>query len=130
MCSNFVPPDAVIEDFLAREKVLLELGHLPLKDAHLWRLAPVVDEALLTLALRRYCLPEYRPSDLEEVFFNFPAHEWMTGTLIRAEPSCMEKAELLLTYAAHLAPARREYHFQAAAPAIRELLQRRSASDR
>lgn len=91
-------PRKIAESLIRREINIDELGHLLLDDDLLWRLADRVDEALLTLAKRRYHQPRYDADAFEEVLYAFPTHDWMLRSLRGLVPSHEEKAERLQIY--------------------------------
>ncbi len=93
-------PTDVFNDLLARNIAIDAVGHRDEPDAHLWRLADRVEEALLTLAKRRYASPDCTDDQLEEVLFNFPDSTWMLSSLAAFEGSSARKVELVATYAA------------------------------
>lgn len=92
------PPDPVIDDLLARDIETELIGHLPLSEARLWSLAPLVDESLLTLAKRRYVNDGFDEHQFEEVLHAFPSHRWMLSSLPMLIPSKPEKAAILASY--------------------------------
>lgn len=92
-----VLPSFLVDDLIARDVDVGLLGHFPLRDADLWKLVDV-DEALLTLALRRYASPEYDSGAFEEVVHSSPEHSWMLQTLIAHVPSDAEKLRVLARY--------------------------------
>ncbi len=94
----WVPPDSVIEDLLARDIETDLIGHLPLSDPRLWKLADLVPEALLTLAKRRYLGERYDQYRFQEVLKAYPTHEWMLSSLPELTPSHPTKAEILVTH--------------------------------
>lgn len=95
---QFLPggfPEAVVHDLIDRQIAIGALGHCDLSDRALWRLADRVDEALLTLAKRRYTCEQYAVDQFEEVLRAFPEHEWMLTSLPILPTSSREKAERL-----------------------------------
>lgn len=97
-------PDDIAEDLLDRGVSIHLLGHQPLSDRMLFRLIDVVDEALLTLAKRRYIHDRYDADAFEEVLYASPKHEWMLSSLIMLQPSHVEKAQRLAIYIAKCDP--------------------------
>lgn len=98
----FTPPDEIVADLVRRDIAVEALGHCRLHDAMLWSLAGRVDEALLTLAKRRYVHDEYTADDFEEVLHAYSSHEWMLGSLSGLPASDDEKINRLIRYiAAH-----------------------------
>ncbi|MHA7814589.1 MAG: hypothetical protein ACX94C_14485 [Phycisphaerales bacterium] len=92
-----VIPSRLVGDLIARDIEVVLLGHFPLRDADLWKLVDV-DEALLTLAVRRYANPEYDCGAFEEVLHAAPEHGWVLRTLIAHTPSDAEKQRELARY--------------------------------
>ena len=91
-------PSDVVTDLIGRKVALSDLGHMILEDALLWKLADEVDEALLTLAKRRYLSALYDADRLEEVLHAYPDHEWMLWSLAQLVPDSGEKAKRLSVY--------------------------------
>lgn len=91
-------PEAVVHDLIDREIAIEAIGHCKLSDAALWRLAGRVDEALLTLAKRRYVSERCTADQFEEVLHAFPEHEWMLTSLPGLLPSSRHKAVRLAEY--------------------------------
>ena len=92
-----VIPTRLVDDLVARDIEVVLLGHFPLRDADLWKLVDV-DEALLTLAVRRYANPEYDCGAFEQVLHAAPEHGWVLRTLIAHTPSDAEKGRVLARY--------------------------------
>lgn len=92
------PSELVVESLLARDIAIERIGHLMLSDRLLWRLAERVDEALLTLAKRRYEDPVYDHSAFEEVLNSFPNHEWMLQSLVGESVTSDTKAASLVEH--------------------------------
>ncbi len=92
-----VIPSRLVDDLIARYVEVVLLGHFPLRDADLWKLMNV-DEALLTLAVRRYTNPEYDRGAFEEVLHADSEHGWVLRTLIAHTPSDAEKRRVLARY--------------------------------
>lgn len=89
------PPDSVLNDLLARDIETTLIGHLPLCDQMLWKLADQVPEALLTLAKRRYASADVDEHRFEEVLNAYPRHRWMLQSLAWLTPSSRAKAVVL-----------------------------------
>lgn len=96
-CIPCVIPSHLVDELIARDIEVVLLGHFPLRDADLWKLVDV-DEALLTLAVRRYANPEYDCGAFEEVLHAAPEHGWVLRTLIAHAPSDAEKRRVLARY--------------------------------
>jgi len=92
-----VIPSRLVDNLIARDIEVVLLGHFPLRDADLWKLVDV-DEALLTLAVRRYANPEYDCGAFEEVLHAAPEHGWVLRTLIAHTPSDADKRRVLAKY--------------------------------
>ena len=97
-------PDDVAGRLIDRGVAILTLGHLSLSDKVLFRLMDEVNEALLTLAKRRYIHDRYDVDAFEEVLYAAPHDQWMLSSLIMLEPSIVEKAERLAAYIASCDP--------------------------
>ena len=94
----YIPPDDIIDDLLRRELCVLSLGHMALADRWLWKLSDHVEEAKLTLALRRYINPAWSADQSEEVIYAFRESSWMMETLAGHEGSSLEKGMRFLHY--------------------------------
>jgi hypothetical protein len=93
------PLPVALANRLIDRKVGVDLiGHRWEDESILWRLAPVVDEALLTLAKHRYRSPAESVERLLEVFEQYPTHAWMLESLTLETPSGPEKQALLVEY--------------------------------
>lgn len=90
-------PNSILDHLIETgdEGLICDLCHKSLPDQYHWKLAEHWDEALLTLANRRYLRSEYSPDQFEEILHAFPAHEWMLTNLVRLTPDCDQKAVLL-----------------------------------
>jgi hypothetical protein len=90
-------PPAIAYDLLDRRIALDILGHSRQVDEVQWKLAELYDEALLTLAIDQYTLPQYSRADLESVFANFrenSGYRWMMAVLAHQyEASSPEKEQ-------------------------------------
>jgi hypothetical protein len=99
---HIVPPDDVLEDMLSRDVLVDQIGHLPLADSLLWRLADQVPEALLTLGKRRFLNAPYTADQFEEVLYAYPSHYWLFSSLAQLECDSPEKLDCLARYLAAL----------------------------
>ncbi|MDP9351208.1 MAG: hypothetical protein M3P51_06685, partial [Chloroflexota bacterium] len=95
-------PDDVADDFLDRagelELLTLTLGHTRQGDRAQWRLAELVEEALLTLGIEFYRDPERDASELRSLLERFrdrKGYGWLLDTLVRRDPSSPEKERVL-----------------------------------
>ena len=94
-----LPSSKVADDLIDRRINLVELGHCNWQeDRILWRLAEEVDEALLTLAIRRFASPEYTTGEFEEVLYAHPSNVWNLRSLAIAHPSDPHKQRTLIEY--------------------------------
>ncbi len=88
-------PDEIALDLIERyspnRRVILMLGHSRQNDAVMWKLAPLVDEALLTLAKSFYTESNRTLEELEKALRWFPTHEWMLESLGHCSASSLEK---------------------------------------
>ncbi|HEX9996004.1 MAG TPA: hypothetical protein VGB45_02590 [Abditibacterium sp.] len=88
-------PDEIGFDFLERfeprDYLISMLGHSRQSDEVMWKLARLVDEALLTLAKDFYCSSNRSLSKVEEVLRRFPDHHWMLESLAHCHASSLEK---------------------------------------
>lgn len=82
-------------DLIDRKIALVELGHTKQHYEVMWKLAELVDEALLTLAIDIYTITSFGVEETEILFNKYYDHKWMLETLIRTEPSSIEKRRLL-----------------------------------
>lgn len=89
--SNHPIPDDVALDLIEREIAISWLAHSPQSEAILWRLAPLMDEPILTLAKRFYADSNRTLEELEEVLRRFPDCEWMLHSLAFCSASSFEK---------------------------------------
>ncbi|MGD1917194.1 MAG: hypothetical protein ACFCBV_13545 [Phycisphaerales bacterium] len=90
--------DTIASDLLERGVSVTLLGHQPLSDRLLFRMIDEVDEALLTLAKRRYLHGKYTPDQFEEVLYAGRRSTWMFHSLMGLRPSHDGKAERLALY--------------------------------
>lgn len=88
-------PKEVAFDLIDRMVALLDLGHSKQEYEVLWKLAEVVDEALLALAIDVYTNISIGINETELLFNKFHVNRWMLETLIYIEPSSPEKRKLL-----------------------------------
>lgn len=88
-------PKQIVFDLIDRKIALLHLGHTKQHYEVMWKLAEIVDEALLTLAIDIYTKRNFGIEETEILFNKFYDHTWMLETLIRNEPSSIEKRRLL-----------------------------------
>jgi len=65
-----------------------------------WRLAATGQEALLTLAVERYALPDFSVANLDEVLTKYPHSYWMLDTLAHWHASSLEKEQAWFQVAA------------------------------
>ncbi len=93
-CCPCVIPSRLIEDLIARDVEVVMLAHLCLRDKDLWKLFEI-DEAALTLAIRRYIHTEYNSDEFEEVVSNCVKRSWVTQTLASYQASGHEKLIVL-----------------------------------
>lgn len=89
-----VIPSRLVEDLIARDIEVVMLGHLSLRDRDLWNLFEV-DEAALTLAIRRYLYTDYDCYDFEEVVSNCVNRSWVIQTLASYQASDRKKLLVL-----------------------------------
>ncbi len=93
-CCPCVIPSRLVEDLIARDIEVVMLGHLSLRDRDLWKLFEV-DEAALTLAIRRYMYTDYDCDDFEEVVSNCVNRSWVIQTLASYKASDRKKLHVL-----------------------------------
>jgi hypothetical protein len=91
-------PLALAHRLIDRNVAVDDIGRRWEDEEILWRLAPIVDEALLTLAKHRYQSPDESIDRLREVFDRYPTHTWMLELLTLTTPSDAEKRKLLVQY--------------------------------
>ncbi len=94
------PPEDLLEDLIARDIHVGQIGHLPLSDRLLWKLADQVPEALLTLGKRRFLDPTCPPERLEEVLHAYPNHQWLLRSLSELAEDASEKSQIVARYIA------------------------------
>lgn len=81
-------------DLIDRKIALVELGHTKQEHEVMWKLAEMVDEALLTLAIDVYTKITFGIDETEILFNKYHNNSWMLETLIHREPSSTEKRRL------------------------------------
>ncbi len=84
-------PDEIALDLIQRSIAISMLGHSKQGDEVMWKLAPLVDEALLTIAKRAYYDPNRSLEEFETILTQFPTHEWMLDSLSHCSASSLEK---------------------------------------
>lgn len=84
-------PDEVANDLIDRSIATFALSHSRQSDAVMWRLCPLADEAILTLAKEAYTWPDKSLADLLQVLEAFPHNDWMLQSLAHSLHSSMEK---------------------------------------
>lgn len=88
-------PDEIVFDFIERfepnSHFIVSLGHSRQSEIVMWKLAPLVDEALLTLAKNFYGDANSPLQKFEEVLRRFPSHRWMLESLGHCAASTLEK---------------------------------------
>ena len=92
-----VIPTSLVDDLIARDIEVVLLGHQLLRDVDLWKLVEV-EEALLTLAIRRFVNTDYDFGEFEEVLYSTSNHGWVLESLVRQDPSDHEKLDVLASY--------------------------------
>ncbi len=96
-------PPPIAYDLLERRIAFDILGHSRQVDEIQWKLAEVHDEALLTLAIDLYTLPQYSLAAMQTVLTKFRdnwAYRWMLDTLAHLyEASSPEKEQAYLAAA-------------------------------
>ncbi|WP_127583395.1 hypothetical protein [Paenibacillus koleovorans] len=88
-------PKTIAYDLIDRNIALIHLGHTKQEYEVMWKLAELVDEALLTLASDIYTQRNFSLEETEILFDKFHGNTWMLETLIRKNPSSPEKRKLL-----------------------------------
>lgn len=82
-------------DLMDRRIALTDLGHTRQDDEVMWKLAELVDEALLTLAADVYIKPLYGLDETEKLFDQFHNNRWMLENIVYKEHSSIQKRMLL-----------------------------------
>jgi len=72
------------------------LGHLPLSDKFLLKIAYQVDEAVITLGKRYFIDENYSSYDFVELLRKFKDNEWLWRVLINMDYTSNEKRRILL----------------------------------
>jgi hypothetical protein len=88
-------PDKVAHDLIDRDINVEFLGHTRQSNAVQWRLADLVDEALLTIAKEIYNSEAHGADELRAVLEKYPDHKWMLSSLAHSAASCPQKSALL-----------------------------------
>lgn len=89
-------PDFITHDLIDRRIVVDQLGHRHQSEDILRRLAPLVSEALLTLAGELYRNPEHSLEEFTEIFDQYPDEPWLHSHLAHGVASSPEKLEAFL----------------------------------
>lgn len=84
-------PDEVAHDLIDRDIAVSWLGHSRQSDAIMWRLAPLVEEALATMADQIYTSPRHSAEELRQLLDRFPNIWMLLNSLAHARPSSEEK---------------------------------------
>ncbi len=94
-------PSEIAHELLDRLAYHLDhaMQHSRQNDDVQWRLATRGREALLTLAVERYALPDFSVADLDEVLTKYPHSHWMLDTLAHWHASSLEKEQAWLRVA-------------------------------
>ncbi|MGO4350086.1 hypothetical protein AB4Z45_31940 [Paenibacillus sp. MCAF9] len=88
-------PKQIAFSLIDRNIAIMDLGHSKQDYDVLWRLAEIVDEALLTLAIDVYTQLSFGHEEMELLFNKYDNHKWMMESLIYKQPSSPEKRRLL-----------------------------------
>lgn len=89
-------PDTIAHDLIRRKLNLSALAHTRQSTSSLRLLAPLVDEALLTLAQELYANADYSTSDFKKLLEQYSSHHWMLEKLAYCSPSSPEKKAIFL----------------------------------
>jgi hypothetical protein len=89
-------PDFITNDLIDRDIVVDQLGHREQSEAILRRLAPLVTEALLTLAGEIYRNSERSLEEFVDIFDQYPDEPWLRSHLAHEVASSPEKLEAFL----------------------------------
>lgn len=84
-------PDEVANDLIDRSIAVSWLGHSRQSDSVMWRLAPLVEEALSTMAMEIYTWPQHSVQDLQQVLERAPDNWMLLNALSHARPSSPDK---------------------------------------
>ncbi|CAM4470032.1 hypothetical protein PAEN110709_20005 [Paenibacillus endophyticus] len=88
-------PKPIVMDLIDRKIAIMALGHTRQEHQVMWRLAELVDEALLTLAIDMYTIECFGIDPMASLLNKFCGNRWMLETLIYKNPSSLEKRSLL-----------------------------------
>ncbi|MGO4543486.1 hypothetical protein AB4Z29_01620 [Paenibacillus sp. 2TAB23] len=88
-------PQPIVMDLIDRKIALVAIGHTRQEHQVMWRLAELVDEALLTLAIDMYTIESFEIDSMASLLNKFSGNRWMLETLIFKKPSSLEKRSLL-----------------------------------
>lgn len=88
-------PKQIAFSLIDRNIAIMDLGHSKQEYDVLWRLAEIVDEALLTLAVGVYTQLTFGHEEMELLLNKYDNHNWMMESLIYKQPSSPEKRRLL-----------------------------------
>lgn len=89
-------PDEITHYLIDHDIAVVGLGHIPQSEAVLRRLAPLVDEALLTLVGNIYQDPQRSVEEFVEIFDQYPTHVWLLQHLAHSIASSEEKEAAFL----------------------------------
>jgi hypothetical protein len=87
--------DEVFNYFYKNNVAITALGHLPLKDEFLWRLAEQVEESILTLGVRYYTDDKYSVEEFRNFLLKFTTYDWLWNTLISTNTNNPNKDKVL-----------------------------------
>jgi hypothetical protein len=88
-------PDEIAHDLINRDMTIGMLGHTRQSDEVMWRLVPLMPEALLTMGVDIYVRPQHSAEELQSLLERFPHHEWLMSRLAHCVPDVPEKREIL-----------------------------------
>jgi hypothetical protein len=91
-------PEEIVNDLINRRVAIIDLGHSKQEDKVMWRLAELVEEALLTLAIEIYTNDSYNDEVTEKLFKKFFHNAWMMETLAYKKPSSHNKKRIYENY--------------------------------
>lgn len=89
-------PDDITHDLIDRNIAVIALAHIRQNEPVLKRLAPLVDEALLTLVGQLYRDPERSVDEFSEAFDLGPTNAWLLQHLAHGEASSPQKEAAFL----------------------------------
>ena len=72
------------------------LGHMPLPDRYLWKLADKMEESAITLGKRMYIGEKYTCEEFEDFLNKFIDNHWLFDSLLLIEPGHGEKNNKLI----------------------------------